>query len=112
MNEKKYKYKREHFDTQEQYDRFKSNRSRWQLTWLRKHEEADPEYKERRLLRQRLYSRYYWRSDGRETFADWLSKTCAIEDIITIPIERLREVAAMIPGPYGKAKKKLEQQPF
>ena len=99
MNEKKYKYKREHFDTQEQYDRFKSNRSRWQLTWLRKHEEADPEYKERRLLRQRLYSRYYWHGDGRQSFPDWLKEQYDIEDIKAIPLERLREVAAPIAEP-------------
>lgn len=109
MNKKKYKYKRDHFDTQEDYERFKENRTRWQMTWLRKFEQSHPEYKERRLLRQRLYSRYYNHSDGREPFADWLCRTQGIEDIRTFPIERLRKVATVIPGPYGRASKKMSE---
>ena len=86
---KKYKYKREHFNSQEEYDHFRQNRTRWQKKWLEKFEKANPEHKERRLIRQRLYSKYY-HSDSRESFTEWLKKNYGITDIKTIPLDNLR----------------------
>ncbi|MBQ7470889.1 MAG: hypothetical protein IJS97_00470 [Prevotella sp.] len=94
-----HKYKREHFDTQEEYDHFKSVRTKAMKRWYAKRDEKDPEFRERRILRQRLYSRYYWHGDGRQSFPDWLKEQYDIEDIKAIPLERLREVAAPIAEP-------------
>ena len=100
-----HKYKREHFGSQEEYDHFKSVRTKAMRRWYSKRDE-DPDFKERRILRQRLYSRYYWQGNVRQSFHDRLAEHYAIEDIKTIPLERLRVVAAVIPGPYGIAKSK------
>lgn len=105
---KQYKYKREHFDTQEGYEHFKKVRTEAQKRWIAKHDN-DPEFKERRILRQRLYSRYYWHS-SRQTFAEWLLEKHGIECIKTIPIERLREIAAVIPGPYGLVRNRMMKE--
>lgn len=91
---KKYKYKREHFDTQQEYDNFKNRMSKAQKRWLEKSEADNPEKRERRLLRQRLYSRYYWHTDGRQSFADWLLEKYAINDIRQVSLEDLREYAS------------------
>ena len=88
---RKYKYKREHFNSQEEYNRFRSNCTRWYKKWLCKHEQEFPEYRERRLLRQCLYSRYY-RSDCRKSFCEWLVEEYGIVDIRTIPTEQLRAI--------------------
>ena len=90
---KKYKYKREHFDTQQEYERFKNRRNRDQKRWLEKSELSNPEKRERRILRQRLYSRYYWHMNGLQSFAEWLSKEYGITDINTISLEDLRVFA-------------------
>lgn len=103
---KKYKYKREHFDTQEQYEAFKRRNTKSRKTWLNKRELLNPELRERRIIRQRLYSRYYW-SGSRHTFAEWLLEEYGIESISTIPIDRLREKASIIPGPYGVTRNKM-----
>ena len=87
---KHYKYKREHFDTQQEYDRFKSRINKAQKRWLEKSESLNPEKRERRLLRQCLYSRYYWHSDGRQSFADWLQKEYGISDIKPLSLDELR----------------------
>ena len=87
---KKYKYKREHFASQADFDRFRENRTNWAKKWLRKHEEANPEHRERRLLRQCLYSRYHYNTDCRQSFNDWLKEAYGIEDIRAVPIEQLR----------------------
>jgi len=89
---KNYKYKREHFKTQEEYERFKRRANESQKRWLAKVESENPERKERRLLRCRLYSRYYWRSDGRDTFSDWLHENYGITDIKSLSIEELRQM--------------------
>ena len=96
MIKKQYKYKREHFDTQQEYERFKArmNKARMnkaQKRWLEKSESASPEKREWRLLRQRLYSRYYWHSDGRQTFAEWLVIEYDIADIKALSLDELRQ---------------------
>lgn len=91
---KKYKYKREHFQTQEDFDKFRKVRSRAQIKWLNRKEEKNPSLRERRILKQRLYSRYHYRTDCRKSFAQWLRETCGINDIKRIPLEELREAAS------------------
>ena len=91
---KKYKYKREHFDSQEQYDSFKGKRTKWQKSWLDKFESANPEHKERRLLRQRLYSRYYHHTDCHQSFAEWLRETLHIDNIKAVSLERLKALVS------------------
>lgn len=91
---KAYKYKREHFSSQEEYERFRKRMTSAYKRWLNKHESKDPLFREFRLLRQRLYSRYYWHSDGRLSFKDWLKDKYAIEDIKNVPIDVLRDIAS------------------
>ena len=91
MIKKQYKYKREHFNTQQEYDRFKSRMNKAQKRWLEKSESENPEKRERRLLRQRLYSRYYWQTDGRQSFSYWLLKEYGIDDIKTLSLDELRQ---------------------
>ena len=86
------KYKRDHFDTQEEYDRFRNKHTKWQKSWLDKFEKSNPEHRERRLLRQRLYSRYY-HTDSRLSFKEWLKEIFYIDNIKTISLERLRVAA-------------------
>ena len=88
---KKYKYKREHFTSQQEYERFKKIKTKAQRRWLEKSESDNPERRERRLLRQRLYSRYYWHTDGRQSFADWLLKEYGIDDIKILSLDELRQ---------------------
>ena len=88
---KQYKYKREHFNTQQEYERFKARMNKAQKRWLEKSESASPEKREWRLLRQRLYSRYYWHSDGRQTFAEWLVIEYGIADIKALSLDELRQ---------------------
>lgn len=88
---KKYKYKREHFSTQAEYEHFKIRKNEAQKRWLEKSESESPEKREWRLLRQRLYSRYYWQSDGRQTFAEWLVIEYGIEDIKALSLDDLRQ---------------------
>ena len=90
---KKYKYKREHFNTEEEYAHFRKRATAGYKKWLNKHEETHPEYRERRILRQRLYSRYYWHTDGRQSFAQWLLEKYGITDIKEVKIEDLRVIA-------------------
>ena len=88
---KQYKYKREHFNTQQEYERFKARMNKAQKRWLEKSESARPEKREWRLLRQRLYSRYYCHSDCRQTFAEWLVIEYGIADIKALSLDELRE---------------------
>lgn len=92
---KHYKYKREHFETQEQFDNFRKGRAKAQKKWLKKHELANPEYKERRVLRQRLYSRYY-HSGYKESFAHWLKEVHQIDDMKHISLLALRQRVAKV----------------
>lgn len=87
---KKYKYKREHFNTQQEYERFKARMNKAQKRWLEKSEFVNPEKRERRLLRQRLYSRYYYYTDGRKKFADWLLEIYGIKDVKRLTIDELK----------------------
>lgn len=89
---KKYKYKREHFASQQEYERFKDRMNKAQKRWLEKSDSASPEKREWRLLRQRLYSRYYWHSDGRQTFSEWIFIEYGISDIKTISLDELRQL--------------------
>ena len=89
--QKKYKYKREHFASQQEYEHFKSRKNEAQKRWLEKSEFGNQWKRERRLLRQRLYSRYYWHSDGRQTFAEWLVIEYGIEDIKALSLDDLRQ---------------------
>ncbi len=89
-----FKYKREHFGTQEQFDRYRERQARAQKKWLKKLEELNPEHRERRLLKQRLYSRYHHHTDCRQSFADWLREKFHIENIKQVAIERLRTMAS------------------
>ena len=82
---RKYKYKREHFETQEEYNRFRYNRTKWQKEWLARSEKENPERRERRLLRQRFYSRYYYHTDCSMSFGQWLLETYGIEDLDKYP---------------------------
>ena len=91
---KQYKYKREHFDTQQEYDRFRSRHTEAQKRWLEKSELTNPKKRERRILRQRIYSRYYWHSDGRQSFAEWLVIKYGIADINALPMDELRRYAS------------------
>lgn len=88
------KYKREHFDTQQEYDFFKARMNEAHKRWLEKSESSSPEKREFRLLRQRLYSRYYWHSDGRQSFADWLVVKYGISDINALSLDELRQYAS------------------
>ncbi len=90
MGNKNYKYKREHFNTQQEYEHFKDRMNKAQKRWLKKSESANPEKRERRLLRQRLYSRYYWKTDGRQKFSNWLVEKYGIVDIKALSLEELR----------------------
>lgn len=90
---KQYKYKREHFNTQQEYERFKSRMNEAQKRWLKKSESANPDRRERRLLRQRLYSRYYWYTDGRQSFKEWLVEKYGIFDVKSLTLDELRAVA-------------------
>lgn len=90
---KRYKYKRSHFSSDEEYERFRIRSVKAQKRWLKKREDSDPEYRERRILRQRLYSRYYYTTDCRVTFRDWLEEEHGISDISRIQIGDLREIA-------------------
>lgn len=87
---KKFKYKREHFDTQEQYEAFKRRSTKSRKTWLKKHELLNPEHRERRIIRQRLYSRYYNHTDFKKNFREWLKEEYDIDDINVISIEMLK----------------------
>lgn len=84
------KYKREHFDSHEEYDRFRGKRTQWQKKWLNKFEEANPEHRERRLLRCRLYDYYYRHTDYKQSFADWLKENLHVDDLKSVALERLR----------------------
>lgn len=88
---KKYKTKREHFDSQKEFDYYRSKRSFWQKTWLDKYELTHPEHRERRLIRARLYRRYY-NSDCRKTFHEWLAEKYQIDNIKEADIEYLRSL--------------------
>ena len=90
MAKKQYKYKREHFDTQLEYEHFKKRMNEAQKRWLEKSESCNPEKHERRLLRQRLYSRYYCQKDIRQSFSDWLLQECGIVDIKSLSLDELR----------------------
>lgn len=90
----KFKYKREHFETQEQFDSYRDRQNQSQKKWLKKHEQSYPEHRERRLLKQRLYSRYHYHTDCRQSFREWLKETFYVEDITEVPIEKLRTLAA------------------
>lgn len=90
MDKIQYKYKREHFNTQQEYDRFKDRQNKAQKRWLKKSESVNPEKRERRLLRQRLYSHFYYYTDGRKKFADWLLEIYGIKDIKCLTIEELK----------------------
>ena len=94
MGKKKYKYKREHFSTSEEYADYRKRATAYYRKWLDKHESENPEHRERRILRQRLYSRYYWHGDGRQTFAEWLMEKFSITDIREVSIEALRVYAS------------------
>lgn len=94
MIKKQYKYKREHFNTQQEYDRFKARMNKAQKRWLEKSESVNPEKREWRLLRQRLYSLYYWHSDGRQTFAEWLAIEYDIADIKALSLDELRQLVS------------------
>ena len=87
---KKYKYKREHFASQQEYEHFKARMNKAQKRWLEKSESFNPEKRERRLLRQRLYSRYYCQKEIRQSFADWLLQECGIVDIKSLSLDELR----------------------
>ena len=91
---KKYKYKREHFATQAEYEHFKNRMTSAQKRWLEKSEQGNPEKRERRILRQRLYSRYYWHPDGRQSFAEWLVEKYGIADIRSVSLDDLRVIAS------------------
>ena len=91
---RKDKYKREHFNSNEEYQHFRKRTTRNFRKWLDKHEEENPEHRERRILRQRLYSRYYWHTDGHQRFAEWLNEKYGIEDIRKLSIEDLRVYAS------------------
>ena len=88
------KYKREHFDTQQEYERYRNRKNEAFKRWLKKSELKNPKKKERRILRQRLYGRYYSKTDGRQTFPNWLLETYGISDIKTIPLADLRVLAS------------------
>lgn len=88
---KQYKYKREHFNTQQEYERFKARMNKAQKRWLEKSESASPEKREWRLLRQCLYSRFYYHTDGRMKFADWLVIEYGITDIKALSLDELRQ---------------------
>ena len=96
----RYKYKREHFATQEEDDRFLEKHAAAVKRWYHK---ESPERKERRLLRQRLYSRWYNSTDFKESFRDYLISV-GIDDINTEPISRLRHFAKKL----NKGKAKLD----
>lgn len=87
---KQYKYKREHFSSQQEYEHFKSRMNEAQKRWLEKSESCNPEKREIRLLRQRLYSRYYCQKKIRQSFADWLLQECGIVDIKSLSLDELR----------------------
>lgn len=89
---KKYKYKREHFESDEAFERFRKRQAKAQLSWLKKYEETNPEHREKRLLRQRLYSRYYNQSNFRQSFAEWLKEQYRIEDMRMTSVGRLRAI--------------------
>lgn len=91
---RQYKYKREHFATQAEYEHFKKRMTDAQKKWLKKREDVNPEFRERRLLRQRLYSRYYWRTNGRQSFADWLREKYSICNLRLVSIDDLRALAS------------------
>lgn len=91
---KKYKYKRDHFDNQEQFDNYRKRQAKAQNRWLKKAEELNPERRERRLLKQRLYSRYHHHTDCRQSFAEWLKEVFHIEDIKSVTLERLRRIVS------------------
>jgi len=94
MTKKQNKYKREHFDSQDDFLHFRRRCAEAQKKWLQKSEQENPEKRERRILRQRLYSRYYWHSDGRQTFAGWLLEKYSIEDIKQVSLSDLRSCAS------------------
>ena len=90
---KVYKYKREHFETHEQFDRYRKRQTIAQNRWLKKLEKLNPEHRERRILTQRLYSRYHYHTECRQSFTDWLKEIFNIDDIKSVTIERLRVIA-------------------
>jgi len=92
MGKKKYKYKREDFETQAQFDAFRQRSAQAKLRWLEKCEKLNPEHRERRLLWQRLYSRYYYRHTNEMTFQDFLKTEYGIEDRSKITVEELRRI--------------------
>ena len=91
---KKYKYKREHFNTQQEFDRFRNRMNVAQKRWREKAEAANPNKRELRLLRQRLYSRFYYHTEGRKKFSDWLFETYGITDIKSLTIDELKVYAS------------------
>lgn len=90
---KKYKYKREHFENQWQFECFRDMRCKAQKRWLKNKELSDPEYRERRLIRQRLYSRYHYHTDCRKEFSLWLLENYCIECFKTTSLDYLRKIA-------------------
>ena len=90
---KKYKYKREHFSCTGKYLRFKERVAVAQKKWVSHSEENNPEKRERRLLRQKLYSRYYRNTNVRKTFVEWLHENFGISNVMTMPLEDLRIIA-------------------
>lgn len=87
-----FKYKRDHFATQEEFERFKMRRTKAQKRWLEKSENLHPEKRKRRLLRQRLYSYYYSHTDGRQPFADWVVEKFGNVDLKNMPLDDLKDL--------------------
>ena len=58
MIKKQYKYKREHFNTQQEYERFKARMNKAQKRWLEKSESANPE-KRKLLINKDLTFAYF-----------------------------------------------------
>ncbi len=87
------KYKREDFSSQEDFLKYRRLSSMYKMRWLNKREETDEEHREFRILRQRLYGRYYYQCSEKISFAEYLHKYYGVEDIRTISLERLRKVA-------------------
>lgn len=87
---RKYKYKREHFDSQEGYEKYSAMQSESHKRYYLKHkDEEDPVHREKRLLRQRIYNRWYFGTDMSKSFEEFL-QDYGITDLGTMSVEQLR----------------------
>jgi len=91
------RYKPEHFKNWESFLRYRKNHNNAQKKWIQRVESKNAEKRERRILRQRLYGRYYSSPFAdKMSFKQYLLDVYGIKDIASVQIEELRSISAYL----------------